>query len=236
MTDRPLYIQIADQLRQKILAGEYKSNENLPSENELASRFKTSRVTVRKSLALLRRDGFIKPHHGKGHFVLPPRNTRFTLYFEEQANQGQYRILEVAIHPAAADIARMLEVEAGQLVIATRRVLEREGKPVVYDEKFIPYERGVPSIELGLQYAEFPDMFNKRFVPMSLHTEMTIGVETAPDYVCASLLLPACTALLVVERLIRTQEKKPVGYGRQYLTGEYGKLKAQSGYYTTEKF
>lgn len=235
MMDGPLYLQIADSLRQAILSGTYRPSDMLPSENELATLYATSRVTVRKSLAGLESEGLIKPRHGKGYFVLPPQNTMYTLYFGEQAAGGQFRFQEVNILVPEKKVVETLGLEQGQMAILTRRVLERDGKSVAYDEKYIPYERGVPSIEFEIGYAEFPDMFNKRFAPMSLRTEMTIGVETAPEYVCASLGLAAGTQLLVVGRRICTKEGKPVGCGRQYLTGDYGKLTAESGYYKTEK-
>ena len=130
------------------------------------------------------------------------------------------------------------------MAIVTRRVLERGGRAVAYDEKFIPYERGVPSIEFELHFSEFPHMFEERFAPLSLRTEMTIGVEQAPGYVCAALGVPSPAPFLVVARLILagddkadkpdgTPTGKPVGYGKQYLTEAYGKLSARSGYETT---
>jgi DNA-binding GntR family transcriptional regulator len=95
---------------------------------------------------------------------------------------------------------------------------------------------GVPSVELEIHYAEFPDMFADRFSSISLRTEMTIGVEKAPSHVCAALLTHPGTPLLVVSRLILTDTNQAVGYGKQYLTEEYGKLTARSGFYMTEKF
>jgi hypothetical protein len=124
-----------------------------------------------------------------------------------------------------------------QMAIVTRRILERDGRPAAYDEKFIPYERGIPSIEFELHFSEFPDMFEDRFAPMSLCTEMTIGVETAPGHVAAALGIAEAAPLLVVSRLIRAAEEKsadhpdgkPLGYGKQYLTEAFGKLSAKSG-------
>ncbi len=231
----PLYLQISGRLRQSIISGEYRPEDMLPSENELAARYSTSRVTVRKSLGVLENEGLIKPWHGKGYFVLAPKYTTFTLYFGDNMTEGRFRFQEVNIIRPSKDIAEKLQLKKHQMAIVTRRLLERDGKQLAFDEKFVPYERGVPSIEFELHFAEFPDMFEERFAPMSLHTEMAIGMETAPDHVCQALSLDTLTPLMVVSRLIRAKDDQPIGYGKQFLTAEFGKLTAKSGYYIQEK-
>lgn len=227
----PLYLQISGRLRQDIISGEYRPEDMLPSENELAALYNTSRVTVRKSLGILESEGLIKPWHGKGYFVQPPKYTTFTMYFGDTVAEGRFRFQEVNIIRPGKDVAGILQLKKHQMTIVTRRILERGGRLAAYDEKFIPYERGVPSIEFELHFSEFPGMFEERFAPMSLHTEMTIGVETAPGYVCKALSQKSSASLLVISRLIRASDDKPVGYGKQYLTEAFGKLSAKSGYY-----
>ncbi len=53
----------------RILEGEYKEGERLPTEHALAERFATSRPTVREALARLRADGIIMTRHGSGTTV-----------------------------------------------------------------------------------------------------------------------------------------------------------------------
>ncbi|MGF6534130.1 GntR family transcriptional repressor for pyruvate dehydrogenase complex [Paraburkholderia sp. GAS33] len=53
----------------RILEGEYKEGERLPTEHALAERFETSRPTVREALARLRADGIIVTRHGSGTTV-----------------------------------------------------------------------------------------------------------------------------------------------------------------------
>jgi GntR family transcriptional regulator len=232
--DKPLYAYIAGQIRQSIVSGEYKPSDMLPSENELAARYGTSRVTVRKGFQLLEGEGLIRPHKGKGYFVLPPKFTTYTLDFGDSVPGGRFHYHEINIIRPPRKVADVLRLKKHQMVIVLRSLMERGGRNVAYDEKFIPYERGTPVVELELQFTEFPDMFEKRFSPMSIHTELSIGVEKAPEHVCRALPLEEDTALLVVSRLISSKEdERPIGYGKQYLTEAYGSLTAKSGYYTT---
>lgn len=62
------YVSLMEELKNKILSGEIRPGEKLPSENELAQEYGISRHTVRKALAILANDGYITTEHGKGTF------------------------------------------------------------------------------------------------------------------------------------------------------------------------
>jgi GntR family transcriptional regulator len=68
-SDRPVYRQIADQLRNTITRGEFTPGAKLPSERVLMDRYQTSRVTVRQAIAVLGAEGLIDVEHGRGVFV-----------------------------------------------------------------------------------------------------------------------------------------------------------------------
>ncbi len=62
--DQPVYAQLAESLRQQILAGIYKPGEKLPSENMLVETYKVSPMTVRRAVNLLASQQ--NRHHSKG--------------------------------------------------------------------------------------------------------------------------------------------------------------------------
>ena len=225
-----LYQRIAASLRQRILSGGHAVGDVMPSENELAGAYRTSRVTVRRAFQVLESEGLIRDRQGKGYQVLPPRHTVFTLTFDEAADRDNYRFLEVNIVPPELSVSRVLRLSDGHLVIDVRRLLERNGVPAAYDEKFIPYERGKPSIELELRYSEFPDLFASRFASVSLRTEMRIGIDVPPAHARAALGCGEEERLMVVERLILTLEGERVGFSRMFLTPAFGPLYAESGH------
>lgn len=83
-SDRPVYQQIADELRTRIRGGTYPPGSKLPSETELVEEFGVTRITVRRGLAVLQQEGLIETVRGKGVFVPHPppvltlRNSRFS--------------------------------------------------------------------------------------------------------------------------------------------------------------
>ena len=66
---QPLYEQIKRMLTQSLIDGEWKAGEMIPSEVELAARFKVSQGTVRKALDELVSENILMRRQGKGTFV-----------------------------------------------------------------------------------------------------------------------------------------------------------------------
>ena len=64
------FINIYDDLRDKIIREQYPSDQYLPSEHELSHQYVASRETVRKALTLLQNNGFIQKVRGKGSKVI----------------------------------------------------------------------------------------------------------------------------------------------------------------------
>lgn len=69
----PLYRQLMRRLRADIAAGVYPAHSRIPSEQALCEGYGVSRVTVRKALAELTREGLLQRQQGKGTFVSAPR-------------------------------------------------------------------------------------------------------------------------------------------------------------------
>lgn len=68
-SEKPIYEQITDQLKQAILSGGLATGDALPSIRALATELKISVMTTKRAYADLERDGFIETVAGKGSFV-----------------------------------------------------------------------------------------------------------------------------------------------------------------------
>lgn len=67
--ERPIYIQLVEQIRLKIISGEYKMNEKLPSVRDFASNAKANPNTVQRALVKLEEEGLIYTESTSGKFV-----------------------------------------------------------------------------------------------------------------------------------------------------------------------
>lgn len=64
----PVYVQLADLLREQMASGEIKPGDKLPSETEMIKKYKLGRLTIRDALSILVNEGLLEKHHGKGTF------------------------------------------------------------------------------------------------------------------------------------------------------------------------
>src|SRR3984957_15431231 len=87
---RPMYLQIMEQIRQRVAAGEWKPGEQIPSIRALAITLQVSVITVKRAYLELEREGVILTQHGKGSIVAPDPDLGTRLYdkeFEEHLRQ-----------------------------------------------------------------------------------------------------------------------------------------------------
>lgn len=66
---RPMYLQIMEQIRRRIAAGDWAPGHELPSIRQLAADLQISVITIKRSYLELEREGVIVTRHGKGSFV-----------------------------------------------------------------------------------------------------------------------------------------------------------------------
>ena len=64
MKEKAKYIHLFEELKRRILQGEYQNGQRLPGENEMAGEFSMSRQTGRQALSLLGQEGFIRRRQG----------------------------------------------------------------------------------------------------------------------------------------------------------------------------
>jgi len=65
----PLYVQLQQQLRQRILTGQLADGEQLPSVRDLSAQLGLNPLTVSKVYQLLEREGFVETRRGLGTYV-----------------------------------------------------------------------------------------------------------------------------------------------------------------------
>ena len=82
---RPMYLQIMDQIRQRIAVGDWVPGKEIPSIRELAVMLRVSVITVKRAYLELERDGIIVTQQGKGSIVAPDPGLGVKLYDQELA-------------------------------------------------------------------------------------------------------------------------------------------------------
>jgi GntR family transcriptional regulator len=82
---RPMYLQIMEQMKQRIAVGEWTAGDEIPSIRQLAVALRVSVITIKRAYLELEREGVIVTQHGKGSIVAPDPGLSPRLYDEELA-------------------------------------------------------------------------------------------------------------------------------------------------------
>ncbi|MDO4581012.1 MAG: GntR family transcriptional regulator [Bacillota bacterium] len=112
---QPLYEQISSQIKSKILSGELRPGEALPSMRALAAGLRISVITTKRAYEDLEREGFIETVGGKGSFVSA---IDADLLREEHLRRAEAALAE------AASIARAAGVGCEELLAALKLIYE----------------------------------------------------------------------------------------------------------------
>lgn len=215
----PLYQQIKTLLIRSLQAGEWRPGEAIPSEVELAARYKVSQGTVRKAIDEMAAENLLVRRQGKGTFVathaeeqVQYRFLRLTPDSAQDAGPVTRDVLDCKRMRAPADVVRALELKSGDTVVLVRRVLNFAGRPVVLDEIWLPGHlfKGLSAERLAEYRGPMYGFFESEYGVRMIRAEEKIRAIGADDVVAKILHVSPGSPLLSVERLSRTYDDKPV--------------------------
>ncbi|CAN5463855.1 GntR family transcriptional regulator [soil metagenome] len=229
-TFSPLYQQIKVLITQSLQSGEWKPGELIPSEMELASRFKVSQGTVRKAIDELSAENLVVRRQGKGTFVATHHEARAHFRFLRlmpdigDAHYPENRIIEVKRLRAPAEIARLLDIKSGDSVIFIKRVLSFDGAPTILEELWLTGSifKGLTAERLTEYKGPMYGLFETEFSTHMIHATEKIRAVRATKEVGELLVVVVNTPLLSVERVSYTYGNRPVEVRRcLYLTDRH---------------
>lgn len=226
-TFSPLYQQIKALITHSLQSGEWKPGEMIPSEVELASRYKVSQGTVRKAIDELSAENLVVRRQGKGTFVATHHEARAQFRFLRlmpdagEAHPAENRVLEVKRLRAPAEVARLLDLRTGDSVIFIRRVQSFDGAPTILDELWLPGTlfKGLTTERLVEYKGPMYGLFETEFGTRMIRATERIRAVSADETMAQLLNVVPGQALLSVERVSYTYGDRPVEVRRGlYLT------------------
>jgi GntR family transcriptional regulator len=217
----PLYQQIKGLILQSLQAGEWKPGEAIPSEMDLAARFRVSQGTVRKAIDELAAENLVVRRQGKGTFVATHAEQHVQYRFlklvpdsgdRDEEGPAERSILECRRTRASAEVARALGLRTSDAVVQVRRVLAFAGVPTILEDIWLPGSafKGLSAEQMadfqGPTYAMFELEFGVRMV----RAEEKIRAVAADAQQAQLLRVPTGSPLLSVERIAFTYNGVPM--------------------------
>lgn len=146
-SNKPMHLQIKEDLLQKIQNGVYKENELIPKEVDLAELYKVSRPTVRQSIQALVNDGYLVRKKRKGTIVRRRKIAQEFTHVIESYNtemrkkglQPKTQVLGFRQEQANEEVASMLNLKEGEEIYKLIRLRFVKDDPIVFVTTYLPY-------------------------------------------------------------------------------------------------
>ena len=201
--------------------GEWKPGDMIPSELELAARYKVSQGTVRKAIDELATDNLLVRRQGKGTFVATHAEQHVQYRFlklvpdegaPDSEGPAQRRIVDCKRLRASAEVARALALRSGDPVLQVRRVLAYRQVPTILEDLWLPGApfKGLTAERLAQWHGPMYALFETEFGVRMIRAEERISAVAADPDAAELLAVPVGAPLLSVERLSMTYGDRPV--------------------------
>lgn len=222
---------------QGLQSGDWKPGDLIPSEIELAQRYKVSQGTVRKAIDELAAENLLVRRQGKGTFVATHHEARARFRFlrlapdEGNLSAPESKFIEVKRIRATAEIARLLDMKAGEPVLFIKRVQIFDGKPTILEDIWLPgvIFKGLTAERLREYKGPIYGLYESEFGTHMVRAAERLRAVAANPEMAGLLGVDVHTPLLSVERVSFTYGDRPVEVRRgYYLTDQH--------YYQNELF
>ncbi|MCJ1887069.1 GntR family transcriptional regulator [Pseudomonas sp. LA21] len=223
----PLYSQLKELLRTRILDGTYPPLSRMPSEAELGKAFEVSRITVRQALGDLQKEGLIFKIHGKGTFVAKPKafqNVSTLQGLGESMSQRGYEVINrlrsFKVVPADAQVAARLQVAEGANVVQIKRARLVNRELVSLEITWLPEAIGKRLEKADLVSRDiFLILENDCALPLG-HADLAIDAILADAELAGALEVQEGSPVMRIERLTHTADGTPLDYEHLYYRGD----------------
>jgi len=223
----PMYTQIKEILRARIMQGSYKPHQQLPSESEMMTAFKVSRITVRQALNDLQKEGLIFKRHGKGTFVSKPKAfqnvMRLQGFGEAMTSMGYEtysQVVSIKFQPAGRAVAARLGTTEKTLVCELQRVRFLNREAISLDVSYVSAELGRRLQKEDLASRDIFLILENDYGYTLDIAQLQIEAVLADETLAHHLRVEEGSPILRIERLTYTAAREPLDFEYLYYRGD----------------
>lgn len=211
----PFYLQLKRVIETQVASGALPPHSRIPSERELSEQYGISRMTARRALLELTREGRIYTSVGKGTFVAEPKISQnlqsLTSFSEEMRARGMRpaaRVLRRELRPAGAEVAAALRVPAEATVLCLERLRLADDEPMAIERAHYCFPAMEELRGIALDGSLY-ELLRERFglFPAEAIQEFEARLATPPEQ--DLLRIGAGSAVLTIARTTLDQTQRP---------------------------
>jgi len=227
MSPIPMYMQIKEILRARIMDGTYQPHQQLPSESEMTSSFSVSRITVRQALSDLQKEGLIFKIHGKGTFVSKPKAfqnvMRLQGFGEAMSSMGYEtysQVVSIKFQPAGRAVALRLGTTESVIVCELRRIRFLNREPISLDVTYVSAEIGKRLQKEDLASRDIFLILENDYGYTLDVAQLQIEAILADETLAHHLRVEEGSPILRIERLTYGADREPIDFEYLYYRGD----------------
>lgn len=218
----PRYLQLAASMREMVQKGTFRAGEALPSERELASITGFARVTVRRAVDELLREGILSRRHGSGTYVARRIEQPLSVLagFSEDmqsrgSRPGSIWLSRVLARPTPEE-AMALGVRPDEQVVRLSRVRTADDDPLAIEHAVVPAAL-LPSPDL-VETSLYAALAQHGYRPASGMQSLRAALATHEE--ARLLLVPVGSAILRIERRSFLENGRPAEFTTSAYRGD----------------
>ncbi|QEA33182.1 GntR family transcriptional regulator [Leuconostoc carnosum] len=222
----PRYIQIHNQIKSRVEAGEWQAQERLPAERELADEFDVSRMTLRQAIQTLVDEGLLERKVGSGTYVaeqkVSERVLGITSFTELMASTGRVAKTKTVSYkitsPSASEMMHLKLFENDE-VLVMERLRMGDDEPILLERTTLPVKLIEDFSKNELTESLYATLERANIVPG--RATQTISAGLANERLSELLQIKRGDAILTVRQVSFAENTElPFEYVRSYYVGE----------------
>lgn len=231
----PLYFQLKEALLKLIRSGEFWEGDLIPTEGEIGEQFQVSRITVRRAISELVREGYLVSRQGKGTFVARPKIERpisrmksFSQAMTAQGHKPGSRLLSLRHEKAGTYLALALDIRHTDRIWLVERLRLIDDEPIGVSTVYLnlPPNLSLNPAELEQEISLW-SILKRKGLNLS-RSEDTIEAVAAGESQAELLQIEVGTPLLLVKGTVYDDHARPVEYHKMFNRGDRYKYTIQT--------
>ncbi|MEO8973171.1 MAG: GntR family transcriptional regulator [Ktedonobacteraceae bacterium] len=223
----PMYYQIMNQLREKIVEGEYPVDSTLPPERELVETYQVSRMTVRQAISELVNEGILVRRKGIGTFVAPPKIEQalsgLTSFTEDMAQRGMKagsRVISFKETTPDPTIRKTLGLNANDTIIECVRLRLADDEPMALETTALLSSICPGLTREDLENQSLYSILEERWGVRLEYATQSLEPILAPPHEAALLHVQPGVPLLVMHRVTYDPDGRAFEHVKSFYRGD----------------
>lgn len=226
---QPLYRQLMEELRTLIQTGYYKNGDKIPTEPQLSDLYNVSRITVRRTVEELCKQGLLIKRQGKGTFVQTPKlqkkieqkpNMSFTESCTLNGVKPTSQVIATSIIEAEKWQKNYLKLQEGDKLLSIQRILSADNVPIIYETLYLSAKRFSSFPIKKLRNNSLSQILKEKYdIIDSSNNKTTIEIDVATQEIAKQLCILVGEPVMLLTDYMRDKDDMPTYIGYKIAAG-----------------